>query len=209
MACATRSAISPQTSAIAFVDGRVDRVGGYSPSAAEYLPSENRWRSLDKGDLDGGECYAQGATVGDDVFAWNCGSPIAWFGQTSSWVDIAPPLPATDTRPAYSFGSVTAAGSAVVVQQSESTIGEGGGPEVGFPDAPVHIWVWLPADMPLIATTTSPTADDAGNLVSALLDAWSRDVEPYLPTYATPAVLTKLESGEGGFESFQTRPFKN
>ncbi|MGZ8646071.1 MAG: hypothetical protein ACXWX3_07260, partial [Actinomycetota bacterium] len=140
--------------------------------------------------------------------AWNCGSPATWFAQTSSWVDTAPPLPATDTRPAYSFGSVTPAGSVVVVRQVESVLGEGGGPYLGSPDAPVHIWVWRPPSVPLVFSRV-PNVDDANYLLSNFLDAWSRDIRPYIPVYATADVLAKFETATGGLDLFQVRPFRN
>lgn len=199
--------ISPQTSALAFVGGRVIAWEAYSPSSAEYLPGEDRWRSLDTGDLRGGECYAQGATIGDIVFTWNCGSPAAWYARTSSWVDAVPPLPATDTRPAFSWAGVTAAGSAVVVDQVETVVDQSGSPYLGSPDAPVHLWLWRPPSLPLVSTRV-PNADDATNLVSNFVGAWSRDIRPYLPVYATADILAKIDGATGGLDVFRSIPFR-
>jgi hypothetical protein len=201
--------ISPQTSAIAFVGGRVVGWEAYSPSSAEYLADEDRWRSLDTGDLEGGECYAEGVVTGDTLFTWDCGDPAAWFGQPSSWVRLPPvPLTVSDPSLAYGWASVTAAGSAVVVDQVETVVGEGGDPYLGSPDAPVHMWVWRPPSTPGFPTS-APTADDATYLLSVFLDSWSREIWPYIPVYATTEVLAKIDADGGGLDVFRARPFRN
>ena len=199
--------ISPQTSAVAYVDGRVIAWEAYIPGSAEYLPSEDRWRSLDTGGLQRSECYAEGATIGHDVFTWNCGTQAVWYAQTSSWVATAPPLPASDTQPTYSWASVTAAGSAVIADQVETVLGQGGEPYLGSPDAPAHLWLWRPPSMPLVAPIRVPNGDDAGYLLNNFLSALSESVQPYLHAYATADVLAKIEPG-GGLDLFQAAPLR-
>jgi hypothetical protein len=202
--------ISSQTSAIAFVEGRVIGWEGYSPSSAEYLLEEDRWRSLDTGDLEGGECYAEGVVSGGALFTWDCGDPSAWFGQTSSWVGL-PPVPLTLADPilAYGWASVTAAGSAVVARQVETVAGEEGEPYLGSPEAPTHLWLWKPPSTAMSSTPQPSTSDEVDYLISNFLWAWTYGADPYLPTEATADVLSRIASGSGGLDLFDERPPQN
>jgi len=199
--------ISAQTSAISFVDGRVIAWEGYNPSSAEFLIEEGRWRSMDTGDLEGGECYAEGVVSARVLFTWDCGSPAAWIAEDSSWVRLPPvPIELADPSLAYGWASVTAAGSGVVVRQIESVLEEGD-PYLGSPEAPIHVWLWRPPSMPPMPSSRPPTADDAERLTSNFLWAWSYGADPYLPTETTAEVLARLESGSGGLGALAGRRF--
>lgn len=188
--------ISSQTATVAFVDDRVIAWEGYSPHAAEYLPQEDRWRSLDTGDLQGGECYAQGATIDAGIVTWQCGRPTAWFAETDSWAALTSPDPSVDPSLSFSSGAMVAVGPVAVVEQIE-TIRSGGGVYVGSPDAPTHLWAWRPP-----ASAPSPsrvlTAQDAENLVGEFLADWAPGSDAYLPALATREALELAREGFGG-----------
>src|SRR5262245_51549389 len=71
--------VSAQTAAVDLVGGRLIAWELYGPDSAEWLPAQERWRSLDMGGFEGAECYADGVDVADTLFTWNCGAPSAWF----------------------------------------------------------------------------------------------------------------------------------
>jgi hypothetical protein len=139
--------VSPQTAAVAFVDGELLAWEAYTPSTARYAKTANAWRSLDTGDLTASECYAQGATIPGVLVAWNCGTPAAWFGATATWVGLPRPLEPAAANLRYDVGTTYAAGSVVVIDQSE-TVSDQGVPHLGAPDAPEHLWLWRPPESP-------------------------------------------------------------
>ena len=194
--------ISAQTASAAYVAGHLVGWELYGPDSAEWLPGQQRWRSLDMGGFEGGECYAEGVTVATALFTWNCGSPTAWYADTGAWVSVG--APTTDVSGSmYGFGSAAAAGDVAIVAQIETVIGHGGDPYIGSPDAPEHLWAWKP---PAIAPTSTwqPTMTDARNLVGSFLSDW--DVpgwEPFLDATATSDVLDRCRSGAGGLVELQ------
>ncbi len=198
--------VSSQTAATAFSDGRLVAFEGYSPASAEYLADEDRWRSLAHGDLEGGECYAEGVTVPGVLFTWDCGDPIAWFAETSSWVRLDPvPIPRAARE--YAFGAPATAGTAVVVEQVE-TVRQDGAPHVGSSDAPIHLWLWRP---PAVAPASSfvPGLQDAENLVGGFLSDWYPGWEVYLPTVATAEVIDRCKRGTDGVPSLDGWAFRS
>jgi hypothetical protein len=197
--------VSAQTAAIEWVDGRLLAWEGYSPAAAEYLPDEDRWRSIDSGDLEGGECYASGVIVSRSVLTWDCGEPAAWFSETSTWARLAPPLLGrTDQN--FSLGVEIDGGSVAVIEHFE-TIEEDGVPHIGLTNAPRHLWVWKPSQAPVLPAAV--TTGDAENLVDSFLSDWQPGWEIYLPTLATEEVLEILYEGEQGVPSFDGWAFRS
>jgi hypothetical protein len=188
--------VSAQTAAAAFVGGRLIGWELYGPDSAEWLPDEDRWRSLDMGGFEGGECYASGVTVADAVFTWNCGSPTAWFASSSAWIHIDRPLEA-ESGFSYSFGWLSAAGDAAVVEEIETVAGPQGEPYVGSSDAPEHLWLWKP---PAVAPESSwtPKRVDAENLVGNFLSDWYPGWEAFLAATATADVIDRSRLGRGG-----------
>lgn len=137
--------VSPQTSAVSVVRGRIIAWEAYSPAAAEYVRAADHWRQLDTGDLEGGECYAYGVVVEHDIFTWDCGEPAIFSAERSTWVRTGPPRPGLDAGFTYSVGHPYAADDAVVVEHIETVKGERGEPYIGSPDAPIHLWLWRPS----------------------------------------------------------------
>lgn len=197
--------VSSQTAAIAWVDGRLIAWEGYSPAAAEYLAGEDRWRSIDTGDLEGGECYAEGVVVDRLIFTWDCGGPTAWFPQTAAWAKVGPPVPHR-TDIAYSFGVTHVAGPVAVVEHVETLL-EGGGVSIGSPEAPRHLWAWRPPTDAVVPP--APTAQDAENLVGAFLSGWQPGWEIYLPGRATAEVLSVTRAGSDDVPSFADWEFRS
>jgi hypothetical protein len=194
--------VSAQTAAPAFVGGRLIAWEPYTPASAEYLPSQDRWRSLDEANRPGSECYADGLTIPDVLFAWACGSPVAWFAATSGWVGLRPPI---DSMPGlgYGFGRAFGAGTAAVVEQVE-TIEKDGSPYVGSPDAPMHLWLWRPPAQPPSAVVSYST-EDAGNVVGSFIGDWGY-AQAFLPTMATSDAIERCETGFDGIAPFGKRP---
>jgi hypothetical protein len=189
--------ISPQTSAVAFVDGRVVAWESYTPGAAEYVASENRWRSLDVSALRANDvCYTDGVVVDRVIASWTCGHPAVWFPQTSGWGEVAPPIVADDPALQFGWASMTPAGTTAIVEQTETTR-VGGEPYLGDPEAAVHLWAWRPPAEPPVPR---PVGADEANIVTArFLSAWVEPEEaPYLPVLATANVLDELAASDLG-----------
>jgi hypothetical protein len=194
--------VSAQTADVAYVGGRLTAWELYSPAAAEYLPAEDRWRSLETGPMSGGECYAQGVTVGEALFSWNCGTPAAFFAATSAFTEVgSPPIGPEDPSLSYSWGSPIAAGPVALVEHIE-TVMQGGTPYVGAPDAPMHLWAWRPPTTPPPPTWV-PTGADAENLVGEFLADWYPGWEVYLPTLATAEVIERNRTGADGLVALE------
>jgi hypothetical protein len=185
--------VSAQTAAIADVGGRLIAWELYSPAAAEFLPGEEHWRSLDMDGLGGGECYAQGVTLGGVLFTWDCGEPAAWYAGTSSWVRTGPPAKGLDAGYTYSFGAVYAAGPVAVIEHIE-TVDQDGIPYVGSPGVPVHLWVWRLPATPL-SSTHEPDASDAELVAERFVDVWLNGPPLYLPGFATADLLERMRGG--------------
>jgi hypothetical protein len=194
--------VSAQTAAIANIDGRLIAWELYSPAAAELL-SEDRWRSLDMERLRGGECYAQGATLGDVLFTWDCGEPTAWYADTSSWVRTGPPAKGLDAGYTYSFGAVYAAGPVAVVEHVETSDYDGT-PYLGSPGAPVHLWAWRPPPAPP-RSTQQPDASDAELLAEKFVSVWIYGPERYVSGFTTSDLLERMRSGIGVPADFADR----
>ena len=199
--------ISAQTAAAASIDGRLIGWELYGPESAEWLPEEHRWRSLEMGGFEGGECYADGTAVSDTLFTWNCGSPAAWFAQTGAWVPIDRPIE-PDPGFDYSFGWTSPAGDAAVVEEIETIAGQHGEPYVGSSDAPEHLWLWKPP-LAAPASTWVPRRTDATDLVGSFLSNWSPGWQPYLPALATGDVIERCRSGAGGLVSLENGAIPN
>lgn len=188
--------VSAQTAAIDLAGGRLSAWELYGPDSAEWVPDEERWRSLDMGGFEGGECYADGVTVADVVFTWNCGAPSALFAGSSEWGPIDPPR-VSPSGLDYGFGRAIAAGSVAIVEEIETIEGSHGEPYLGSPDAPVHLWVWKPpASAP--SSTWTPTRADAENLVGNFLSDWQPGWEPYLLATAETDVIRRCRDGADG-----------
>lgn len=187
--------VSAQTAAAAYIDDRIIAWESYSPAAAEYVPAEDRWRSLDTGELTGSECYAEGASIPDTLVTWDCGWPAAWFAETSSWVRIGAPAP--DLEDSFSLGLAHAAGSVVVAEHVESISDEGGGVSVGSPRAPAHLWLWRPPEV-APSYVASPSAHDARDLVDRFMSSWGPGWQAYLLSMASADVISRSRVGEGG-----------
>ena len=186
--------VSAQTSAVDTVDGRLVAWEGYSPASAEYLPAEDRWRSIDTGGLEGSECYAQGAVVDLNLVTWGCGRPAAWTPEATAWAHVESPVPPEPGGITYSAGSTFAAGEVAIVAQIE-TLTSGRDIRVGDAEAPRHLWAWRPPTDPVPAP---PTALRAENLVGGFLADQSPGWEPFLAGYATQEVLEIVEEGRDG-----------
>jgi hypothetical protein len=192
--------VSGQTSAVAWIDGRLIAWDLYGPDAAEYLPKEARWRSIEMDGLDGSECYASGVPVGDVLFTWNCGAPAAWFAATSAWSSLRLPIQPAAKGYGYGFGDGRAAGSAAVVEQIE-TIESNGEPSLGSPNAPIRLWAWVPPEVAPDAAW-QPTALDAEQAVDRFVGDLSNDwTAAYIPGMATQDVIERSRSGAGGLSA--------
>jgi hypothetical protein len=189
--------VSGQTSAVAWVGGRLIAWELYGPDAAEYIPGEARWRSIEMDGLDGGECYASGVTVDDALFTWDCGAPAAWFAATSAWSPLQ--LPTQSSIQGIRIpgvGYAWAAGSAVVVEQIE-TMESQGEPSLGSPNAPIHLWVWVP---PPVAPDASwqPATFDAEQMVGRFVgDLFFDQTAAYAAGMATKDVIDRSRSASG------------
>ena len=189
--------ISPQTSAVSFVDGRIVAWDSYVPGAAEYVAAENRWRSLDASALRANDvCYTDGVALDRVIASWTCGHPAVWFPQSSSWGEVDPPILAEDPALQFGWASVTAAGTTAIVEQVETT-SAGGEPYLGDPGAPVHLWAWRPPSVP--PPPRPVDADEANMITGRFLSAWVEPGEaPYLPVLATREVLHELGTSDLG-----------
>lgn len=188
--------ISAQTASVAYVDQHLVAWELYGPDSAEWLPDEQRWRSLEMGGFEGGECYAAGVAVAAAMFTWNCGSPTAWYAATGAWVSVGAPT-GDPSGFMYGFGSASSAGDAAIVEQIDTIIAHNGDPYIGSPDAPEHLWVWKPpADAP--TSSWEPTITDARDLVGGFLSDWDPGSEPFLDAKATSDVVDRCASGAGG-----------
>jgi hypothetical protein len=198
--------VSAQTAAIDWVGERLVAWEHYSPAAAEYLPLEDRWRSIDTGDVEGSECYADGAAIGTTIVTWGCGSPAAWFADTSTWARTQPPPGADVKGITFSHGDIHAAGAVAVVEHIETVLLDGE-PYIGSPDTPRHLWAWRPPAQAV--EPDPPSAEDAENLVGTFLSDWQPGQEPYLPTRASADVLGIMREGRAGVPSFEGGAIKN
>jgi N-acetylneuraminic acid mutarotase len=198
--------VSAQTAAISWAGERLVAWEGYSPAAAEFLPAEERWRSIDTGDVEGGECYAQGATVRSTILTWGCGAPAAWFTDTSTWARIERPVGADVDGITFSLGTVHEAGPVAVVEHVETVL-LNGEPYIGSPDAPRHLWAWRPPSESIEPAPPSTLA--AENLVGTFLSDWEPGWEPYLPTRASADVLEIMREGSTGIPSFEEGAIRN
>jgi hypothetical protein len=140
--------VSPQTSDLELIDGRVIAWEAYTPATAEYLPTEDRWRELDPGNLVGQDvCVPQGAAIPAGILTWGCGRPAVWRPAMSSWSLLQRPRAFSDPQIHVDVATVVAAGNAVVVDNAES-VRRGRNVYVGFggrPAPPRHFWLWKPA----------------------------------------------------------------
>jgi len=197
--------VSAQTSAVDTVGGRLVAWEGYSPASAEYLPTENRWRSIDMGGLEGSECYAQGAVVDASLVTWGCGRPAVWTPDASAWVNVESPVLPDRSGITYSAGWTFAAGEVAIIAQVES-ITSGRDIRVGDPEAPRHLWAWRP---PADLVPEPPTALRAENLVGGFLADQSPGWEAFLPGSATQDVLVIVKEGRDGVPSLEGGSFQN
>jgi hypothetical protein len=199
--------LSPQASEAVWFQGRLF-AWDYGSDSAQYLPAEERWQGLGRLPLDHGECYVSGVAIDTAVFAWNCGSPDAWYpGFGWANVDGGPPARQAEIDETYlgSHGRAIAAGFVAVVEQVDN-LRVNGNVHIGSSEAPVHLWVWRPVASPV--PPPPPTADDAEYLVSNFLFAW-RESETYLPTLATQDVIDRCREGVGGCANLGGGTFGN
>ena len=158
---------------------------------------------LDIGDLEAGECYADGVAVDDMAFEWQCGDPVVWSSVSSTWLDVlGGPRQVGDPRYRdHSSGTPVSVGTAVVVDQVETSVDNDGVPILGSSDSPRHLWLWRPS-IGGISPGTTATDEDAVRAVEDLILAWMGDSGPYLTVYSTDAVYEQLGAAGGGYEEF-------
>jgi hypothetical protein len=177
--------VSAQTAAVSLVGERIVAWEHYSPKSAEYLEDEGTWRSVYTPGIEGGECYAQGAAVETAIVTWDCGSPMAWFAETSSWHDIGRPITPDDPVLAFDIGRVYPAGSAVVVDHGEIGVDSA-------PPRPSHLWLWRAAEPP---PRPVAAAGDAKSMVEGFLADWYEPWHVFLPGVASVDVIARSRSG--------------
>jgi hypothetical protein len=192
--------VSAQTSDVDQLGQHLVAWEPYSPAAAVFVRSEDRWRSVDTGALEGHECYADGVVVGGTLVSWSCGDPAELHPDTLAWVEVDPPLPPGPRGIAFSVGSVFPAGDVAVVAQIETIIA-GGDVAIGDVEAPRHLWAWRPASEAV--GPPQPTVRDAEYLVGTFLAEWEPGWEAYLPTRATQSVIELMREGGAGMPAFE------
>ncbi len=154
-----RSALSPQASTLAWVDGRLVAYD-YVLTAAELDSPGGPWKGLPHVPLSAGECYPDSAVVGSTMVAFYCGHAVAW-NEGSDWSPISGGLVAETVAAhgsqiqLYRFADLTPAGSVLLFAAEGVTITKHG-PCYGCSGAPHQFWAFRPPPPP--APTSPPTS---------------------------------------------------
>jgi hypothetical protein len=155
------SALSPQASTLAWVDGRLIAYD-YGLDAAELDPISGHWKGLPHVPMTAGECYPDSAVVGATLVAFYCGQGATWNLDTG-WVPISGGL-MDETVAAYGsqiqlyrFADLTPAGSVLVFAAEGITVNNHETACYGCSGAPHQFWVYRPPPPASPTPTESPT----------------------------------------------------
>ncbi len=154
-----RSALSPQASTVAWVDGRLVAYD-YVLVSATLDRIDGRWTGLPQVPLRPGECYPDSAVVGATMIAFYCGQGAAW-NEGTSWTPITGGLlnetlgPADSQMQLYRFADLTTAGPVLVFAAEGITVDHGGSACYGCSGTPHQFWVYRP---PAVDASPGPSS---------------------------------------------------
>ena len=143
------SDLSPQASAAVWLNDRMVAYD-YGWDAAEYDVATGSWEQLEGLPFEDGECYPDGAVVGETVFAFGCGKAATWTPGERSWAPVTGGMTDATIRvndrhyQLWRFASLIPSGGVLFLMAEGLTVSDQGVPCYGCPDSPSSFWAFRP-----------------------------------------------------------------